>query len=487
MGQSAEGLTEGYTEEVTQLAAKIFKALLVVYVFFFAYEWWKPLPEPLTKSHETFQVPEKGVRFLADSKQKNAKGGDVADPALTKRYTELARTAESLLFVSEESIPVSSSSTFASIIESARTANPHLAMAVVTDPSSTRHGGATSASLERIRKAKALVIETDMRALPDANLFYSSLWRPFFSWWGNSPKNGWLPDPYGESIRVPLRSWLAFYNMRSNESHLLLADAKVGKARKFVTLVMSSDIGEEAGATGKVGIEIDDHAWSSVLKAQTDLAALSGASLPTIEPGRVVDESGNVSVTLLSLSELDDRLRGFISKMQRGDRLDIAARFVSDRGVISDIKDATMRGASVRLIMDTNEEWKGHRLLGMPNRPVAKELAGPTGGALVRWSDPDYPPSTARFAIGKTASTSILIVGGADVTRRDLRGHNVETVVMASAPKEFGASIDATKYFDRLWNNIDGRYTVDYSAFADDSLWKASIYRMMERAGFSYY
>ena len=42
---------------------------------------------------------------------------------------------------------------------------------------------------------------------------------------------------------------------------------------------------------------------------------------------------------------------------------------------------------------------------------------------------------------------------------------------------------DAAVYFNRLWNNLDGIYTVDYLTFADTSPAKKIQYRLQEWTG----
>jgi hypothetical protein len=89
--------------------------------------------------------------------------------------------------------------------------------------------------------------------------------------------------------------------------------------------------------------------------------------------------------------------------------------------------------------------------------------------------------------LGETASSTFMLVGSADLTRRDTAGFNLESVVLVEGVHDFTASREAKVHFNRLWANDGGDYTVPYEAFADDSIWRSSVYRMMERTGFAYY
>jgi hypothetical protein len=89
--------------------------------------------------------------------------------------------------------------------------------------------------------------------------------------------------------------------------------------------------------------------------------------------------------------------------------------------------------------------------------------------------------------LGKTATSTFLMIGGADLTRRDIGGFNLEDEVLVESPREFTASKDALGYFEKIWGNLGGDYTIPYEERVDDTLWKSSVYRMMERTGLSYY
>jgi hypothetical protein len=87
--------------------------------------------------------------------------------------------------------------------------------------------------------------------------------------------------------------------------------------------------------------------------------------------------------------------------------------------------------------------------------------------------------------MGKFATSSMLLVGSANFTRRNIGGYNLEASILVEGDKDFTAWKDAEVYFERLWNNTNGQFTVGYNQYEDVSLWKAPLYRMMERTGLS--
>lgn len=471
-----------------QLLLKFLKLLLIIYVFVFAYQWWRPMPEQIISPSLRYDVPDKSVHFLFDLEQtKNGNAGFGA--TIASQYQTLLKKAEHLVLIGESYVPETGSSTIRDVIFEKHRADKHVAIALVTDPISTRYGGINSETFSLLRENGVFVINTDMRAMPDGNLFYSSLWRPFFSWWGNSVFGGKFDDPIGLSNqKFTLRSWLAFLNIKMNESHFLLVDTKKGESKKITTLIMSSDLSLPRGSTGAVAVEVSDGIWKELLRKEVAVVNMSNTNLPSYASGDAVDETGPLHASLIEVNHINERLISLIQSMRQNDQLDIAARFVSDRAIIAALKDAANRNVHIRMILDPNEDLFGYRLYGMPNRPAAKELVGQTSnGILVRWCDSRLLPCESRLILGKTASSTFLITGGADLTRRDTKGYNIESEILIESQTEFTAAKDAEKYFNKLWANDGGSYTVDYQMFADKTLWRSSVYRMMERTGISLY
>jgi hypothetical protein len=399
------------------------------------------------------------------------------------------KRSERFVVIEEGVLSSDASSSVVRLVDEKHASDKHVPIAVFLDQGSVRHGGIVSPSVEAIRKAGALVALIDMSPMPDSDLFFSALWRPLFSWWGNSPKKPWLSDPYGESgVAVPLRSWLAYLNMKSSESHTFSGDVPEGKKFKRRTIVLSSEFDRSPGATGRTALVVDDKLWRDVYARQKTVAEFSNAGLPLYNASDIDDADGKLSVTLLGPANIKETLITRIRSLSRGDSLSIAMRYLSDRDVISEIKDAGTRGATVRIILDPNEDDAGRQLYGMPNRPVAKEfMTGLAGGTTVRWCEPHALPCDSRLILGRSASSTFMISGGADLTRRDLGGHNLETDVLVESNRDFAAFRDASQYFERLWGNDGNIFTVNYEDFQDDTLWKSSVYRMMERTGISRY
>ncbi len=77
--------------------------------------------------------------------------------------------------------------------------------------------------------------------------------------------------------------------------------------------------------------------------------------------------------------------------------------------------------------------------------------------------------------------------GSANLTRRNLDDYNLEADVKIKAPLDSKLAANLGRYFERVWTNTAGDYTVDYGVYEDQSWLKRLVYRVQEWSGFSSY
>ena len=81
---------------------------------------------------------------------------------------------------------------------------------------------------------------------------------------------------------------------------------------------------------------------------------------------------------------------------------------------------------------------------------------------------------------------SMVILGSANFTRRNLNNLNLETNIAVRGSAAIPLFMDIKKYIDLQWNNTDGKkFSVDYSDYADKSFRRRILYHWMERTGMS--
>lgn len=485
-----------------QFLGKILKPFLVIYVFALSYLWWKPLPEFITTPPITYAIPDGGVHFLADYTYIGEDGLRKTEQHIWDQITKTISSAERMILLDmflyndfqgkspEATRTLSHDLTESLIVKKEK--QKHIAIALITDPINTVYGGIENPDFMRLSYSGILVQMTDLGILRDSNLLWSAFYRPFISWWGNTPTGGWLPHPFQfEGQKVTLRSWFALFNFKANHRKLLVADEPIMKGgkkvgQKMVTIITSSNPHDGSSAHGNVALKVDDLVWQDVLQAESKLAELSGGGLPNWQITEVSSDTNGLRATMLREEWIRKKTLLVIDRMHRDDRLDIAMFYLSDRKIVTALKHAAKRGVKIRLILDPNKDAFGFTKNGIPNRPVARELVRYSGGDItVRWCDTHGEQCHAKLMIGKLATSTVLMLGSANFTRRNIGGFNLEENILIEADEEFTAWKDAQKYFDRLWNNTNGGFTVDYNVYEDTSFWKTSLYRMMERTGLS--
>ena len=142
---------------------------------------------------------------------------------------------------------------------------------------------------------------------------------------------------------------------------------------------------------------------------------------------------------------------------------------------------------SVNIILDPNKDAFGFEKSGIPNRPVAEELIKRSSGSIkIRWYDTHGEQFHSKMTLIKYGQKASLILGSANLTRRNLNNFNLEANVSITAEPDAPLVKAATDYFDKIWSNRSGNeYTLDYDAYKDGSTWKRIVYLVQEYAGLS--
>jgi phosphatidylserine/phosphatidylglycerophosphate/cardiolipin synthase-like enzyme len=357
---------------------------------------------------------------------------------------------------------------------------PGIRIIFITDPINTVYGGMRSAQLEALRAAGVEVVVTRLERLRDSNPLYSALWRVFIRPFGNSVGGKRMKNPFGEG-RVSLRSWLKLMNFKANHRKVLLADAP-GEPGGWVGLVTSANPHDASSAHGNIAVRFTGKAVADLMESERAVLRFSGGKvgLPEVDADA---EGGGTAVSVLTESAIKDALLAGIRKAGKGDRLMLATFYLSDRDVVRALKEARERGAKMMVLLDPNFDAFGHEKNGIPNRQVGAELADK--GVPVRWCDTHGEQCHAKILLVEySGGTSRLVAGSANFTRRNLDDLNLETDVLVEGPSVAHVFRQARKYFGLVWGNSPGEtYSVPFGKYAEDSLSKTIMYRVMEATG----
>lgn len=359
---------------------------------------------------------------------------------------------------------------------------PGLRVVVITDPVNTVYGALHAPHLERLQAAGAQVVMTDLSALRASNPTWSGPWALCCAWLGNRAGAGWLPDPLAGN-KITLRSWLALPNFRANHRKVLVVDS----ADDWQALVTSANPHDASSAHDNVALQFSGSAALDLITSEAAVAAFSGEPMAVLPQASARPSLSNAvlpRLRVLTEAAIERALLEVIASARRGEALDLAVFYLSDRDVIAALKAARQRGVTMRVLLDPNEDAFGRKKNGVPNRPVAAGLV--EAGIAVRWCDTHGEQCHAKYLLHRGPTHATLIVGSANFTRRNLNDLNLETSVQFSAGLDHPAMDDAMQWFETVWNNRPGQhYSVGYARYADDSFGRRLWYRIGEATGFS--
>lgn len=359
---------------------------------------------------------------------------------------------------------------------------PELEMVLITDPINSVYGGRPTPHLDALRKAGIRVVVTDLAPSRDPNPSWSALWRLFFRWLGNTPRDGWLSNPLGPG-RVTLRSYLAVLNFNANHRKTLVAD----HGDDWVAVVSSSNADDGSSAYLDTALRFAGTAALDLLAAESAVAGLSGLrhiEFPTM-PSDTTSHPPLPRLRVLTEGAIREALLAIIDDARDDERLDLTVLYLSHRGVIQALKNAHRRGVSIRVLLDPNRSHFGRPSPGIPNCQAAWELH--RAGLSIRWYDIRDEQAHSKVLLRSGGERPAeLLLGSANFTRRSLDDLNLEADIQLCAAQHHPVIRERQTTFERHWHNRDGEhFSAPFDTHADPSRWRYWRYRFMEATGWS--
>lgn len=463
---------------------KFFLLLLaVVWLGAMVYGQTKPLDRGLSVAGPSRSVQD--VEFIHDLSYER-QGLPVREQAIFARLCRLIDEAEHFVLLDmflyndlhdrQREYPGLSGMLTSRLIEK-KAREPGVDIVLISDEINSHYGSAESVQFRRLRQNGVRVIITNSTGLRDSNPFYTALWRLFGQWFEPAGK-GWLPSPFApDGAKMTLRSYLRLFNFKANHRKVAASEQEV--------LVTSANPHDASAFHSNIAFVVRGNIVQDVVAAERAVAALSGDNLPSWPlPGG--PEEGPVKVRFLSEGKIKARLLEELDRCGPGCSVDMAMFYLSQREVIDGLVAAAGRGAVVRLVLDPNRDAFGRVKNGIPNRPVARELIRRSAGAIaVRWYATRGEQFHSKLTIISRPGQSLLIGGSANLTRRNLDDLNLEACLEVEAPAGAGVARRAEEYFQRIWHNRDGIYSLDSQAFLEESSFQSALYRFQEWSGMS--
>jgi len=460
------------------------------------YHTIKPIPMGTDYQSRQYALDPGDIRFLRDLTYKEPDGRITSDQQIFDRMFELIGSAQVYILLDMflfNSYVGEAGSTHRKIASELTTRlinkkrnRPSIRIDFITDPVNTAYGGAKSKEITALRDAGINVVLTDLKKMRDSNVLYSPAWRFFFQWFGNSESGGLFPHPFGkDGERVTLRSYLNLLNFKANHRKVFLAD----NCGEWVGIVTSANPHDGSSSHSNVGFEITGDIAGELYATEKAVAEWSGSELQANGLFSYLAPSATSPKTpyaqIITEKRIFHYLKRLIDSSAAGDSIDMAIFYLSERGIIKSLLQASARGAKVRLVLDPNRDAFGRKKNGIPNRQVASELARKSEGRIrIRWYDTHGEQFHVKMACFEfRGKPSVVILGSANFTKRNIKNYNLELGVLFSALPHDDTIIEIKQYVDGIWSSDS--HTTDYSVYEDNSILKKVWYRLLEYTGFA--
>lgn len=478
---------------IIRIICIIFVLLISLSLLVAFYNVFKPLPEGISYEGKMHTLDAENIEFLYDLTYRNESGARIVEQQIFPRIFNLIDNAEQLIVIDaflfnddyagkERLVPITD--TLKDKLIAKKKQNPNITIIFITDEINNFYGSYASDELEALRVANITVVITDTTRLRDSNPLYSGVWRTYLQWFGTEG-SGFLSHPLGNpNHNVTIRAFLKLFNTKANHRKVFIADNN----GSIHTLLTSANPHEASSLHSNIALLVKRKIWQDALASEAAVARFSGMSFPDLASINVAEIESNATqeqftAQLLTEGKIKQAIISDINSMNAGESIDLAMFYLSDREVVKALKRASKRGVELRVILDPNKDAFSREKNGIPNRQVGFELA--KKGIKVRWYETQGEQFHTKLLVLHKKDSTIIYGGSANYTRRNLNDLNLESVIRVSVPPSSVLAAQVDSYFTRIWENKNGSYTLDFSAYEDSSKLKIALYRFQEYSGFS--
>lgn len=458
--------------------------LLLIPLFAWNWHTQKALPQGISVNGKLHEVD--NVEFLTDiTYQKNNKA--VMEQQLFERTLQIIDEAKEVLVIDlflynndynhQKTTYDNRAEQLTNALIKKRKEQPDMPIQVITDNVNSGYGSIHPQFFQDLATQNIDVLTTNLTPLRDSNPLYSSVWRAYLQWWPVST-NGFLPNLFNpDGDKMSVGAYFDLVNFKANHRKIVLNEQEA--------MVLSANVSHDSSSLhSNIGFVVKGAIVKDIYESENAILHMSDKKLPENIAFAADEPAGDIDVKLVTEGKIQQALIQTIEQAKDGDSLKMGVFYIAERDMVHALKGAAKRGVNIQMILDANRDAFGIKKNGVPNRPVAHELMK-EDNITVRWYDTHGEQYHSKFLILNQADTFTAIGGSANFTRRNIDDYNLETDLYMTMPKEKATARDMNAYFERLWTNQDGIYTVDYEEFADGSLWKTVLYRIQEFTGLS--
>jgi len=416
--------------------------------------------------------------------------------------------------------------------------NPNLKVYILADENNNFYGAFEHPFIASMKNAGINVIIVDIFKLKDTFPWYSPIWRTFIKPMGNPQNKGWITNFYGDMWpKLTIRNLLRALNVKAdhkkvflNEKEVVVSSANIHDPSYFHENIaiytdgpIVKDVLHDLQLVAKFSdseINVDDSNKETKSKIEMDIADKTKIRKDTMNIGDLEDKNSdminleeNISdsqkneksekesfsfnsgkneitdtegktykIQYLSEGAIGKYLDADIDSLKSGDELLMGMYFLADRGVIDRLIKAANRGVKIRMIFDRSRDAFGMSTNGLPNKPVSKKLKKKTKGKIeIKWYFTNNEQYHTKITLMKKTDGSVIInAGSANLIKKNIRGYIMDSNFRILTTQDSKISKDVYTYFDRLWENKDGLFTINFDDEPTTSGFSDFMYKILD-------
>ena len=409
-------------------------------------------------------------------------GNRLHEKRIFKREMELIKNAQDFLmldfFLFNDEYP--NSMTFPSQVKemtdlliAKKKENPEMPILFVTDPINNFYGAYEEDNLKRLRENGIEVVVTDLNKMRDSNALVSGIYRAYLQWFGTSG-GGWIKNFFDKDAdKVNVRSILKLANFKGNHRKVLISEKEA--------LIASANPHDPSAHHSNVAMVFRGKSMEDLIKSES----IFFDKLPdVIENFKAEEVTSPYKLKVISEGKIYDEISKNIKDTKKGDKINLGIFYLSEFRILRDLGEAAKRGVDVKIIADLNKDAFGLEKNGSPNRPALSELKEKYPDINIRWYQTSGEQFHTKFIYFDFKDKDPLaILGSANYTRRNLDNYNLETNLAIEMEKSSPMAKDMKDYYNRIWNNEDGDYTLPIEDFYESRFFMRILWKIQEKTG----
>jgi len=391
--------------------------------------------------------------------------------------------------------------------------NPNLKVYILADENNNFYGAFEHPFITSMKNAGINVIIVDIFKLKDTFPWYSPFWRTFIKPMENPQNKGWITNFYGDMWpKLTIRNLLRALNVKAdhkkvflNEKEVVVSSANIHDPSYFhenIAIYTDGPIVKDVlhnlqlvakFSDSEINVDGSDRRMENIMnsssndKTETDEKTLNSENQKennvkqinneeneqnvkektsiNSEKNSITDTEGHTyKIQYLTEDAIGKHLDEDIDSLKAGDELLMGMYFLADKGVIDRLIKAANRGVKIRIIFDRSRDAFGMSTNGLPNKPVSKKLKKKTKGKIeIKWYFTNNEQYHTKITLMKKTDGNVIInAGSANLIKKNIRGYIMDANFRILTTQDSKISKDIYEYFDRLWENKDGLFTLNF-------------------------